>query len=218
VRLPRPGTIGRYSSAAVFLRFGSWCAALKVAARLECPRQPSPKMLRRRYLSPDGRYAAVAWPGAAYIVLVEKSWPTRVSISSLWESEADYSPNCHASTPISSRPGRYCAGDSQLGPRGRFPGSHLTPIISSRPGSCIVFYAKFPTLTLSSRPGKDTVLVRKRCRPAQERTSSCPATHIVLSGNLYRVTGEKLSSHLGNVCSFSLQTCPFFSARGSGTL
>ena len=42
-------------------------------------------------------------------------------------SEADYPPNCHASTLISSCPGRNCAGGSQLGPRGRFPGGHLSP-------------------------------------------------------------------------------------------
>ena len=84
-------------------------------------------------------------------------------------------------------------------------------IISSGPGSRIAFYAKFPTVALSSHPGKDTVLARKRCRLAQERTSSYPGTYIVLSGNPYRLAGEKLSSRLGNTRGFSLQTCPFFS-------
>jgi hypothetical protein len=85
-------------------------------------------------------------------------------------------------------------------------------LISSCPGTNIVFYAKFPILTLSSCSGKDIVLVRKRCRPTRERISSPPGTNIVPSGNLYRFIGEKLPSCLGNTRSFPLQTCPFFCA------
>jgi hypothetical protein len=140
------------------------------------------------------------------------------SISSRWESEADYLPNRYASTPISSRPGRNCARVASNWSLGAAPWKPPRPVISSCLGSRIVFYAKFPTPALSSCPGKDIVLARKRCRPARERTSSYPETHIVLSGDLYRLTGEKLSSRLGNARSFFLQTCPLFSARRSGTL
>jgi hypothetical protein len=112
---------------------------------------------------------------------------------------------------------KLCVGGSQLGLRGRSLEAPR-PVISSCPGSHIVFYGKFPTLILSSHRGTDIVLARKRCRPARERTSSYPGTHIVSSGNLYRLAGEKLSFRLGNARSFSLQTCLFFSARGSGAL
>jgi hypothetical protein len=125
-----------------------------------------------------------------------------------------------ATPPRLYRPAReeIARGWVPTGAQGPLPWRRPRPVISSRPGSRIVFYGKFPTLTLSSRPGKDTVLAGKRCRPARERTSSYPGTHIVPSGNLYRLAGEKLSSRLGNARSFSLQTCLFFFARGSGTL
>lgn len=175
---------------------------------LHAPGSLSPKDA----ISTDRSYAAVARRGAR---------PISSSSGNRGRQGSPYRPVGKAkliTRPIATPPRLYRSARGEIARvtanwgLGAAPLEVTSPVISSCLGSRIVFYAKFPTLTLSSCPGKDIVLARKRCRPAQEQTSSYPGTHIVLSGNLYRLTGEKLSFRLGNTRSFPLQTCPFSSA------
>jgi hypothetical protein len=161
---------------------------------------PPGSLPRRRYF--HGQKICGRCPAgcAANIVLFEKSWPTRVSISSRWESEADYSPNCHASTPISSPPGRNCAGVrarvcARVAPNWGLGAASLE-VTSPRnivlPGKPHRLLCEISYPDLIVPPGK-------RYRPCKETLSSCPGTNIVLPGNEHRPLREPISSHRGKV-------------------
>jgi hypothetical protein len=109
-----------------------------------------------------------------------------------WESEADYSPNCHASTPISSRPGRNCA---RVAPNWDLGAASLEVtllrnIVLPRKPHRLLCEISYPELIVP--PGK-------RYRPCEETLSSYPGTYIVPSGNLYRPLQEPISSPPGKV-------------------
>jgi hypothetical protein len=161
----------------------------RFAARLAWPPAAFP---RRRYF--HGQKICGRCPAgcAANIVLFEKSWPTRVSIASRWESEADYSPNCHASTPISSRPGRNCARVAPNWDLGAASLEVTSPrnIVPPRKPHRLLCEISYPDLIVP--PGK-------RYRPCEETLSSCPGTNIVLPRNLHRPLREPISSPRGKV-------------------
>ena len=129
---------------------------------------------------------------AGNIVLFEKSWPTRVSISSRWESEADYSPNCHAFTPISSCPGRNCA---RVAPNWGLGAASLEVTSPHN----IVPPGKPPRLLCEISYPDLIVPLGKRYRPCEETLSSCRGTNIVLPGIPHRPLREPIPSHRGKV-------------------
>jgi hypothetical protein len=157
---------------------------------------PVPEALRRtQSLGPGGRGRSDFLPDGRYAVVVRRDARSILSSSRnrgrqgspyppAWESEVDYLPNCHASTPISSRSGRNCAGGSL-----EVTWTRNNIVRSGKPHRllCEISYRG-----LIVPPGK-------RYRPCEETLSSCPGTNIVLPRNLYRPLREPISSHWGKV-------------------
>jgi hypothetical protein len=109
-----------------------------------------------------------------------------------WESEADYSPNCHASTPISSRLGRNCARVAPNWGLGTASLEVTSPRNIVPPGKPHRLLCEISYPDLIVPPGK-------RYRPCKETLSYCPGTNIVLPGNPHRHLREPISSHRGKV-------------------
>ena len=74
--------------------------------------------------------------------------------------------------------------------------------ISSLQGRDTVLSGKCWGSPLSSCPGTHTVLAGKVYRPAGELKSSCGGRYIVPPGKVYRPVREKLSSSPGNLTAF----------------
>lgn len=99
---------------------------------------------------------------------------------------------CHASTPISSCPGRNCA---RVAPNWGLGAAYLE-VTSPRnivpPGKPHRLLCEISYPDLIVPPGK-------RYRPCKETLSSCSGTNIVLPGNEHRPLREPISSHRGKV-------------------
>ncbi len=106
---------------------------------------------------------------------------------------------------LSSCPGIDFAPDaSSRGPQ-IAPRHQCAPRIPSSSGRNTVLPGKYRASCISSFPGTFAVFGGKHCRPVREPTPSRGGRHIVPAGKLYRLTGEKLSSRLGNMRPFLLQ-------------
>jgi hypothetical protein len=99
---------------------------------------------------------------------------------------------CHASTPISSRPGRNCARVAPNWGLGAASLEVTSPRNIVPPGKPHRLLCEISYPDLIVPPGK-------RYRPCKETLLSCPGTNIVLPGNEHRPLREPISSHRGKV-------------------